>query len=65
MLRRTARITQAEIEHVIRAAKEAGLAEVMLKIGDEVSVRIPLSPEEPKDELDLELEKFEARHGQG
>lgn len=47
MTNRPARITQAEIERAIRAAKKAGLAEVEVKIGDEASIRIPLSPDKP------------------
>jgi 2-iminoacetate synthase ThiH len=43
MSNRPARITQAEIERVIRAAKKAGAAEVVLKIGDNATVRIPLT----------------------
>ena len=46
MSRRPARITQAEIERVIRAARKAGLTEVEVKIGD-ASIRIPLAPEQP------------------
>jgi hypothetical protein len=42
MSNRPARITQAEIERAIRAAKKAGIAEIELKIGDEASIRIPL-----------------------
>ena len=44
---RPARITQAEIEPAIRAAKKAGVTEVVVKIGDEVSIRIPLVPDQP------------------
>jgi hypothetical protein len=44
---RPARITQAEIERAIRAAKKAGLTEVEVKIGGEASIRIPLVPEKP------------------
>jgi hypothetical protein len=47
MSRRPARITQAEIERVIRAAKKAGLAEVEVKVGDGACIRIPLAPEKP------------------
>jgi hypothetical protein len=47
MSNRPARITQAEIERAIRAAKKAGLTEVEVKIGDEASIRIPLAPEKP------------------
>ena len=45
MSNRPARITQAEIERAIRAAKKFGLPEVELRIGDEASIRIPLAPE--------------------
>ena len=47
MSNRPARITQAEIERAIRAAKKAGLAEVEVRLGDEASIRIPLAPEKP------------------
>jgi hypothetical protein len=47
MSNRAARITQAEIERAIRAAKKLGLTEVEVKIGDEASIRIPLTPEKP------------------
>jgi len=47
MSRRPARITQAEIERVIRAARKAGLPEVEVKIGEGASIRIPLAPEQP------------------
>jgi hypothetical protein len=43
MSNRPARITQAEIERAIRAAKKAGVTEVEVKIGDGVSIRIPLT----------------------
>ncbi len=45
MSNRPARITQAEIERAIRAAKKAGLTEVEVRLGDEASIRIPLAPE--------------------
>ena len=45
MSNRPARITQAEIERAIRAAKKAGVIEVEVKIGDDVSIRIPLVPD--------------------
>jgi hypothetical protein len=47
MSNRPARITQAEIERAIRAAKKAGATVVELKIGDEASIRIPLAPDKP------------------
>jgi hypothetical protein len=52
MSRRPARITQGEIERVIRAAKKAGLAEVEVKIGEDASIRIPLAPAKPIAESD-------------
>jgi 2-iminoacetate synthase ThiH len=47
MSNRPARITQAEIERAIRAAKKAGAIEVVVTIGDEASIRIPLAPDRP------------------
>jgi hypothetical protein len=47
MSNRPARITQAEIERAIRAAKKFGLPEVELRIGNETSIRIPLASEKP------------------
>jgi hypothetical protein len=45
MSNRPARITQAEIERAIRAAKKAGLTEVEVKIGEDAVLRIPLLPD--------------------
>ena len=45
MSNRPARISQAEIERAIRAARKAGATEVEVKIGDDASIRIPLVPE--------------------
>jgi hypothetical protein len=39
---RLARISQAEIERVLRAAKKVGVTEIELKIGNDATVRIPL-----------------------
>jgi hypothetical protein len=47
MSNRPARITQAEIERAIRAARKAGVTQIEVKIGDEVFIRIPLAPEQP------------------
>jgi hypothetical protein len=52
MTNRPARITQAEIQRVIRAGKKEGVAAVELKIGGETSVRIPLAPDKPIAEAD-------------
>ena len=43
MPRRPAQITQADVARIIRAAKQAGASEVVVKVGNEVSVRIPLA----------------------
>ena len=43
MPRRAATITQADIARVIRAAKQAGAAEVVVQIGDQ-SVVVRLAP---------------------
>ena len=51
MNKRPARITQAEIERTIRAAKEAGAIEVEVKIGDEASVRIRLVLDESSEHV--------------
>jgi hypothetical protein len=43
---RPARITQSEVARIIRAAKQAGAAEVVLRIGDEsVVVKLSTVPE--------------------
>jgi hypothetical protein len=56
MNNRPCRITQAEIERAIRAARKAGLAEVEVKIGNGASIRIPLTtPDKPVAEADIEL----------
>jgi hypothetical protein len=47
MSNRPARVTQAEIERAIRAAKKSGLTEVEVRLGDEASIRITLAPEKP------------------
>jgi hypothetical protein len=52
MSRRAARITQAEIERVIRAAMKTGIAEVEVKIGEDASIRISLAPAKPIAESD-------------
>jgi hypothetical protein len=47
MPRSPARITQADIARVIRAAKEAGALEVVVKIGEQ-SVTVKLSTSQTK-----------------
>jgi hypothetical protein len=55
MPRRAAQITQAEVARIIRAAKQAGASEVVVKIGGE-SVIVKLSTGEPKPlEADAEI----------
>ena len=49
MSNRHARITQSEIERLIRAGKKAGLGEVRIKIGDQAWVSFPLSEVAPVD----------------
>jgi hypothetical protein len=55
MPRRPAQITQADVARVIRAAKQAGASEVVVKVGDEslivrltpsTGVEVPLAPAE-------------------
>ncbi len=46
--RRPAQITQAEVARIIRAAKQAGASEVVVKVGDEsVVVRLSTPTEKP------------------
>jgi hypothetical protein len=48
MSRRPATITQAEVARIIRAAKQAGASEVVVKIGDQsVVVRLSTPTEKP------------------
>jgi hypothetical protein len=47
MSRRAAAITQADVARVIRAAKQAGAAEVVVKVGDQ-SLVVKLSTEPDK-----------------
>jgi hypothetical protein len=47
MPRRAATVTQADIARVVRAAKQAGAAEVIVKVGDaSITVRLEPSTEE-------------------
>jgi hypothetical protein len=45
--RRRARVTQAEIARVIRAAKQAGAAQVEVRLSDSGSILIRLQPDDP------------------
>jgi 2-iminoacetate synthase ThiH len=55
MSRRPATITQAEVARIIRAAKQAGASEVVVKIGEQ-SVLVRLStPAEKPIEIDGEV----------
>jgi hypothetical protein len=48
MPRRPAQVTQADIARVIRAAKQAGAAEVVVKIGEQsLTVRLAAASESP------------------
>ena len=42
MSRRPAAITQADIARTIRAAKQAGVAEIEVRVGDQASILIRL-----------------------
>ena len=58
MRRRSATITQADIARAIRAAKQAGAAEVEVRMGDQSSIVIRLSTGgekqlEPREEIIL------------
>jgi hypothetical protein len=56
MPRRAAQVTQADIARVIRAAKQAGAAEVIVKIGDQSLVVRLASSAEPQKGLELDGE---------
>jgi hypothetical protein len=56
MPRRAAQLTQADVARVIRAAKQAGAAEVVVKIGEQ-SLIVRLAPSaEPQKGLEPEGE---------
>lgn len=44
MSRRPALITQADVARTIRAAKQAGAAEVEVRVGDKATILIRLEP---------------------
>lgn len=44
MSRRAAAITQADVARAIRAAKQAGAAELEVRVGDKATILIRLSP---------------------
>lgn len=44
MSRRPAIITQADVARAIRAAKQAGASEVEVRVGDQATILIRLSP---------------------
>jgi hypothetical protein len=48
MSRRPASITQADVARVIRAAKQAGAAEVEVRIGDQAAILIRISTVDEK-----------------
>jgi hypothetical protein len=48
MTKRAARITQTEVARIIRAAKQAGATEVVVKVGDEsVIVKLSTAADKP------------------
>jgi hypothetical protein len=51
MPRRPAQVTQADIARVIRAAKQAGAAEVEIKIGVEQSIIVRFTPSTDGDKV--------------
>jgi uncharacterized protein YkvS len=56
MTRRHATITQSEVARIIRAARQAGAAEVVVKIGDQsviVKLSTPGSADAPEGEIVL------------
>jgi hypothetical protein len=53
MARRGANITQADIARALRAAKQAGAAEVELRIGDRDAIIIRLAPSTATKAADL------------
>ena len=55
MPRRAAQVTQADIARVIRAAKQAGATEVVVRIGEQ-SLIVRLAPAETSLQKGLELE---------
>jgi hypothetical protein len=55
---------QADLTRALKAARAAGV-EMRVEIGGGKIVLVPLQPTAAKDDLDQELEEFEARHGQG
>jgi hypothetical protein len=44
MSRRPATFTQADIARAIRAAKQAGAAEVVIRVGDQSTITIRIKP---------------------
>lgn len=50
MPRRPAEITQADVARAIRAAKQAGAAEVEVRVGGKAVIRIRLAPSTVPDE---------------
>jgi hypothetical protein len=56
MPRRAAQVTQADIARVLRAAKQAGAAEVVVKIGEQTLVVRLAASENPQKGLEPEAE---------
>ncbi len=44
MSRRPAKVTQAELNRAIRAAKQAGVGEVEIRLGDDAAIVIKVAP---------------------
>lgn len=60
-------LTKSEVTRALRAAADAGAKVERFEIDREGRATFYIAGREPKaiDELDRELEEFEARHGQG
>jgi hypothetical protein len=54
MARRSANVTQADIARALRAAKQAGAAEVEVRIGGRDAIIIRISPSTRMEAQDLE-----------
>jgi hypothetical protein len=58
---------QCDVARLVRAAKAAGLHVTGIRVDKSGAIEVVIGEPvvQPKDDLDRELEEFEARHGQG